>query len=76
MDNNTSIEEKKMTIETTYILKADDGKILRNKIDGIETPSVWLKIGDSKDDWEEVELPKEEELPNEEPLEESGDSAL
>ena len=65
MDNNTSIEEKKMTIETTYILKADDGKILRNKIDGIETPSVWLKIGDNKDDWEEVELPKEEELPNE-----------
>lgn len=54
-----------MTIETTYILKADDGKILRNKIDGTETPSVWLKIGDSKDDWEEVELPKEEELPNE-----------
>lgn len=59
-------EEKKMTIETTYILKADDGKILRNKIDGTETPSVWLKIGDNKDDWEEVELPKEEvELPNE-----------
>lgn len=54
-----------MTIETTYILKADEGKMLRNKIDGIETPSVWLKIGDSKDDWEEVELPKEEELPNE-----------
>lgn len=48
---------KKMTIETTYILKADEGKMLRNKIDGIETPSVWLKIGDSKDDWEEVELP-------------------
>lgn len=43
-----------MTIETTYILKADEGKILRNKIDGMETPSVWLKIGDSKDDWEEV----------------------
>ena len=50
-------EEKTMTIETTYILKADEGKILRNKIDGLETPSVWLKIGDSKDDWEEVELP-------------------
>lgn len=48
-----------MTIETTYILKADEGKMLRNKIDGIETPSVWLKIGDSKDDWEEVELPEE-----------------
>lgn len=67
-----------MTIETTYILKADEGKMLRNKIDGIETPSVWLKIGDSKDDWEEVSIPDnpEEELPNEEPLEESGDSAL
>lgn len=50
-------EETKMTIETTYILKADEGKMLRNKIDGIETPSVWLKIGDNKDDWEEVELP-------------------
>lgn len=65
-----------MTIETTYILKADEGKMLRNKIDGIETPSVWLKIGDSKDDWEEVELPEEvvplvEEQPNEEPLEET-----
>lgn len=49
-----------MTIETTYILKADEGKMLRNKIDGIETPSVWLKIGDSKDDWEEIDLPVEE----------------
>ena len=49
-----------MTIETTYILKADDGKMLRNKIDGIETPSVWLKIGDSKDDWEEVSIPADE----------------
>ena len=56
-----------MTIETTYILKADEGKMLRNKIDGIETPSVWLKIGDSKDDWEEVELPLEEEQPTDEP---------
>lgn len=46
-----------MTIETTYILKADEGKMLRNKIDGIETPSVWLKIGDSKDDWEEIDIP-------------------
>lgn len=52
-----------MTIETTYILKADEGKILRNKIDGIETPSVWLKIGDSKDDWEEIELPEEIDIP-------------
>lgn len=52
-----------MTIETTYILKADEGKILRNKIDGLETPSVWLKIGDSKDDWEEVELPQEIDMP-------------
>lgn len=50
-----------MTIETTYILKADEGKILRNKIDGIETPSVWLKIGDSKDDWEEIDIPLPEE---------------
>lgn len=48
-----------MTIETTYILKADEGKILRNKIDGIETPSVWLKIGDSKDDWEEIDMPEQ-----------------
>ena len=56
-----------MTIETTYILKADEGKMLRNKIDGIETPSVWLKIGDSKDDWEEVELPNEPEIVEQEP---------
>lgn len=54
-------EETKMTIETTYILKADEGKILRNKIDGIETPSVWLKIGDNKDDWEEIDAPPEPE---------------
>ena len=46
-----------MTIETTYILRADEGKILRRKTDGIETPSVWLKIGDRQEDWEEVELP-------------------
>lgn len=52
-----------MTIEITYILKADEGKILRNKIDGMETPSVWLKIGDSKDDWEEIELPEEIDSP-------------
>lgn len=54
---------KKMTIETTYILKADEGKMLRNKIDGIETPSVWLKIGDSKDDWEEIDAPEPEPEP-------------
>jgi len=48
-----------MTIETTYILKADEGKILRRKGDGLETPSVWLRIGESKDDWEEIDLPKE-----------------
>lgn len=63
--------EKTMTIETTYILKADEGKILRNKIDGIETPSVWLKIGDSKDDWEEIDMPVVEE-----PLEESGEVSI
>ena len=56
-----------MTIETTYILKADKGKMLRNKIDGTETPSVWLKIGDNKDDWEEVELPNEPEIVEQEP---------
>ena len=55
------MRKKTMTIETTYILKADEGKILRNKNDGIETPSVWLKIGDSKDDWEEIDLPLLEE---------------
>lgn len=54
------MRKKTMTIETTYILKADEGKILRNKNDGMETPSVWLKIGDSKDDWEEIDLPVEE----------------
>lgn len=64
-----------MTIETTYILKADEGKILRNKIDGIETPSVWLKIGDSKDDWEEIDIPVVEE-PGEEPLEDSGEVSI
>lgn len=60
-----------MTIETTYILKADEGKILRNKNDGIETPSVWLKIGDSKDDWEEIDIPdtpiEEQEIEEPEP---------
>lgn len=60
-----------MTIETTYILKADEGKMLRNKIDGIETPSVWLKIGDSKDDWEEIDIPdtpiEEQEIEEPEP---------
>lgn len=49
-----------MIIETTYILMADEGKLLRNKLSGIETPSVWLKIGDSKEDWEEVSIPADE----------------
>ena len=68
------LRETKMTIETTYILKADEGKMLRNKIDGIETPSVWLKIGDNKDDWEEIDMPVEETV--EEPLEESGEVSI
>lgn len=59
-----------MTIETTYILKADEGKILRRKDDGLETPSVWLKIGESKDDWEEIEIPKEIDAPADGPREE------
>lgn len=46
-----------MTIETTVILKADEGKILRRKSDGLETPSVWLRIGESQDDWEEIDAP-------------------
>lgn len=50
-----------MHIETTVILKAEEGKILRNKINGIETPSVWLKIGESQEDWEEIDEPKEEQ---------------
>lgn len=49
-----------MTIETTYILKADEGKILRSKITGLETTAVWLKVGESKDDWEEIDKPAEE----------------
>lgn len=55
-----------MIIETTYILKADEGKMLRRKTDGLETPSVWLQVGESQDDWEEVELPQEIDLPEEE----------
>lgn len=50
-----------MKIETTVILTADEGKILRNKKDGLETPSVWLKIGESQEDWEEIDEPTEEE---------------
>ena len=50
-----------MHIETTYILRADEGKILRNKITGIETPSVWLKIGDNQEDWEEINIQQDTE---------------
>lgn len=50
-----------MQIETTVILRADEGKILRNKVNGIETPSVWLKIGESQEDWEEIDEPTPEE---------------
>jgi len=50
-----------MQIETTVILRADEGKILRNKVNGIETPSVWLKIGESQEDWEEIDEPVVEE---------------
>ena len=50
-----------MTIETTYILKADEGKMLRNIKTGIETPSVWLRVGESKDDWAEIDAPPEED---------------
>ena len=57
-----------MHIETTYILKAEEGKILQNKITGIQTPSVWLKVGESQEDWEEIDEPLPEE-PEEEPQE-------
>lgn len=50
-----------MHIETTVILKAEEGKILQNKNTGIQTPSVWLKVGDSQDDWEEIDEPLPEE---------------
>lgn len=55
-----------MEIITTYILKAEQGKILQNKITGVQTPSVWLKVGDNKDDWEEIDEPIIEEEPIEE----------
>lgn len=51
-----------MYIETTVILKAENGKILQNKITGIQTPSVWLKVGDSQEDWEEIDEPLMEEI--------------
>lgn len=50
-----------MHTETTVILKAEEGKILQNKNTGIQTPSVWLKVGDSQDDWEEIDEPLPEE---------------
>lgn len=50
-----------MHIETTVILKAEEGKILQNKTTGIQTPSVWLKVGESQDDWEEIDEPLPEE---------------
>lgn len=56
-----------MKVETTVILTADEGKILRNKKDGLETPSVWLKIGESQEDWEEIDEHIEEEEENEQP---------
>lgn len=55
-----------MYTETTVILKAEEGKILQNKKTGIQTPSVWLKIGESQEDWEEIDIPEE---PEEEPKE-------
>ena len=61
-----------MIIETTYILRAEQGKVLRNKINGTQTPSVWLKVGDSKDNWEEIDEPiivEEEEDGTAEPAE-------
>ena len=59
-----------MKIVTTVILQADEGKILRNKITGLETPSVWLKVGDSQDDWEEIDEPQPEPEPEPEEPEE------
>ena len=50
-----------MKIEITNILKADDGKILRNKNTNTTTPSLWLKIGDTVDNWEEIDIPVEED---------------
>ena len=60
-----------MKVVTTVILQADEGKILRNKVTGIETPGVWLKVGDSQDDWEEIDAPapEPEEVPEEQPEE-------
>ena len=60
-----------MTIETTYILKADEGKILHKLGTEIYTPSVWLKVGESQNDYEEIDEPIEEEEPiAEQPIEE------
>lgn len=50
-----------MHTETTVILRAEEGKILQNKETGIQTPSVWLKVGESQDDWEEIDIPVVEE---------------
>lgn len=58
-----------MEIITTYILKAEHGKVLQNKLTGIQTPSVWLKTGDKQEDWEEIDEPvivEEEETVEEE----------
>ena len=49
---------------------ADEGKILQNKVTGLQTVSVWLKVGESKDDWEEIDAP----IPEEEPVEEEDES--
>lgn len=53
-----------MHTETTVILRAEEGKILQNKETGIQTPSVWLKVGDNQDDWEEIDIPVVEEEEN------------
>lgn len=55
------LPEGSKIMETMDILFAGEGKILRNKINGIETQSVWLKIGESQEDWEEIDEPKEEQ---------------
>lgn len=54
------IPEGAVVMEERPMLIPDDGKVLRHKETGEESAGHWLRNGDSADNWEEIDEPKED----------------
>lgn len=54
-----------MEKKTIYLLKADEGKVIRQISKNLTACSIMLSETDSLDDFEEIDAPVEEALPEE-----------